>query len=150
VMHRRRILTSALGLMTVAAAVGVSGRTKAETVKTKQKVVYHLSDVEKVTFVLGNIQNHIAGVGGPEYVDIVLVVHGPALKSFHKIMADPDVKQAVDNLKEEGVDLNACANTMKAQHVDEGGLLPGFVKVDQGGVVRIAQLQGDGYVYIRP
>jgi len=39
---------------------------------------------------------------------------------------------------------------MKAQHVDENGLLPGFVKVDQGGVVRIAQLQGDGYVYIRP
>jgi len=186
-MQRRRILTSALGLMSFAAAVGVSTRSKAEPEKAKQKVVYHLSDVEKVTFVLGNIQNHIAGVGGPEYVDIVLVkvvyhlsdvekvtfvlgniqnhiagvggpeyvdivlvVHGPALKSFHKMMADPDVRQAVDNLKEEGVDLNACANTMKAQHVDENGLLPGFVKVDQGGVVRIAQLQGDGYVYIRP
>ncbi len=32
----------------------------------------------------------------------------------------------------------------------EHGLLPGFVKVDQGGVVRIAQLQSEGYVYLRP
>ena len=72
------------------------------------------------------------------------------LKAFHAALADPAVKQAVSNIKEEGVSLDACANTMAAQKVDEKGLLPGFVKVDQGGVVRIAQLQGDGYVYLRP
>ena len=149
-MERRSFFKSVLAMTGLAAAAAGSGAALAATPKSKQKVVYHLSDAEKVPFVLSNIQNHIAGVGGPEYVQIVLVVHGPALKAFHAALADPKVKQTVGNLKEEGVSLDACANTMKAQKVDENGLLPGFVKVDQGGVVRIAQLQGDGYVYLRP
>jgi intracellular sulfur oxidation DsrE/DsrF family protein len=148
-MKRRSFFKSMLA-MTALAAGSAAGGAQAVTLKNKQKVVYHLSDAEKVPFVLSNIQNHIAGVGGPEYVEIVLVVHGPALKAFHAALADPAVAKTVGNLKEEGVSLDACANTMKAQKVDEHGLLPGFVKVDQGGVVRIAQLQGDGYVYLRP
>jgi uncharacterized protein len=148
-MQRRRFFKSVLAITGLATGIAGSAPAWAATPK-KQKVVYHLSDAEKVAFVLSNIQNHIAGVGGPEYVEIVLVVHGPALKSFHQAAADPAVKQAITNLKEEGVSLDACANTMKAQKVDEKGLLPGFAKVDQGGVVRIAQLQGDGYVYLRP
>jgi intracellular sulfur oxidation DsrE/DsrF family protein len=149
-MERRSFFKSVLAMTGLAAGVAGGGTAWAATATKKQKVVYHLSDAEKVPFVLSNIQNHIAGVGGPEYVEIVLVVHGPALKAFHQAVADPAVKQAIGNLKEEGVSLDACANTMKAQKVDEKGLLPGFVKVDQGGVVRIAQLQGDGYVYLRP
>lgn len=148
-MQRRSFFKSMLALTGVAAIMAGGATAQAATAK-KQKVVYHLSDAEKVAFVLSNIQNHIAGVGGPEYVEIVLVVHGPALKAFHAAQADPAVAKTVGNLKEEGVSLDACANTMKAQKVDEKGLLPGFVKVDQGGVVRIAQLQGDGYVYLRP
>jgi uncharacterized protein len=31
-----------------------------------------------------------------------------------------------------------------------GDLLPGFVKADEGGVVRLAELQAEGYVYLRP
>jgi uncharacterized protein len=148
-MQRRSFFKSVLAMTGLAAGIAGGATAWAATAR-KQKVVYHLSDAEKVAFVLSNIQNHIAGVGGPEYVEIVLVVHGPALKAFHKAAADPAVKQAITNLKEEGVSLDACANTMKAQKVDENGLLPGFAKVDQGGVVRIAQLQGDGYVYLRP
>lgn len=149
-MQRRSLFKSVLAVTGLAVATAGSRSALAATPKSKQKVVYHLSDAEKVSFVLSNIQNHIAGVGGPEYVEIVLVVHGPALKAFHTALADPAVKQTVGNLKDEGVALDACANTMAAQKVDEKGLLPGFVKVDQGGVVRIAQLQGDGYVYLRP
>lgn len=148
-MQRRSFFKSILAMSALAAGSVVGGAAQASTAK-KQKVVYHLSDAEKVPFVLSNIQNHIAGVGGPEYVEIALVVHGPALKAFHAAQADPAVAKTVGNLKEEGVTLDACANTMKAQKVDEKGLLPGFVKVDQGGVVRIAQLQGEGYVYLRP
>jgi uncharacterized protein len=149
-MERRNFFKSVLALTGLAAAAAGAGTAQAAIAKNKQKVVYHLSDAEKVPFVLSNIQNHIAGVGGPEYVEIVLVVHGPALKAFHAALAEPAVAKTIGNLKDEGVSLDACANTMKAQKVDEKGLLPGFVKVDQGGVVRIAQLQGDGYVYLRP
>lgn len=114
------------------------------------KVVYHLADLDKVSFVLGNIKNHYEGAGGPSKVKIALVVHGPALKAFQSAAANPIVKQDVDKFRGEGLELNACGNTMKAQKVTVNDLLPGFVAVEQGGVVRIAELQGQGYVYLRP
>jgi intracellular sulfur oxidation DsrE/DsrF family protein len=39
---------------------------------------------------------------------------------------------------------------MKAQHVTLQDLLPGFVEAEKGGVVRIAELQSRGYLYLRP
>lgn len=116
----------------------------------RMKVVYHVSDADKVEFVLSNIRNHIKGVGGPENVEIILVAHGPALKQFHDIEATDKVRETVSTLQHEGVEFDACGNTMRAQGVDLDGLLPGMVKVDQGGVVRIAELQSQGYIYIRP
>ena len=116
----------------------------------KMDVVYHVSEAEKVNFALGNIKNHIKGVGGPENVNIVLVVHGPALKAFHDIEATDQTRALYSALQEQGVEFDACGNTMRAQQVELDGLLPGMVRVDQGGVVRIAELQAQGYLYIRP
>jgi len=53
-------------------------------------------------------------------------------------------------MKKTGLALNACINTMKAQDVTLKDLLPGFVVADKGGVVKLAELQGQGYVYLRP
>jgi hypothetical protein len=52
-----------------------------EEPKEKLKVVYHLSDLDKVSFVLGNIQNHFDGVDGPDHVTIALVIHGGRFSS---------------------------------------------------------------------
>ena len=116
----------------------------------KLKVVYHLSDYDKVGFVLGNIDNHIRGVGGADKVDIVLVVHGPALKAFEKTQAEPRVLERIAGLRKNKVELDACGNTLKAEQLTLADLPEGFVRVDQGGVVRIAELQYEGYLYIRP
>src|SRR5262249_53574870 len=104
----------------------------------------------KVTFVMGNIQNHLDGVGGPENVIIALVVHGPALRAFQSAHANPDISSRVDQLSKDGVELAACGHTMKAQKMTLKDLLPGFVTADKGGVVRIAELQSQGYLYLRP
>ncbi len=116
----------------------------------KQRVVYHVADENKVMFALNNIRNHIKGVGGPENAEIVLVVHGPGLKAFHDIQATEKVKEGVASLQKDGVQFNACGNTMRVQAVETDELIPGFIRVDQGGVVRIAELQQQGYLYIRP
>lgn len=116
----------------------------------KLKVVYHVSEIEKVGFVLGNMANHIKGVGGPENVELVLVAHGPALKAFHEMAASEKISARVAALQGEGVRFEACGNTMNAQAVGLDDLLPDFVRRDEGGVVRIAQLQSQGYLYIRP
>jgi uncharacterized protein len=114
------------------------------------KVVYHLSDLDKVDFVLGNIHNHYAGMGGPGHVKIALVVHGPALKAFHAAAATPDVTKHVGELKDAGLELDACINSMRAQNVTLKDLLPGFIVAEKGGVVRLAELQSQGYAYLRP
>ncbi|CUH75190.1 DsrE family protein [Tropicibacter naphthalenivorans] len=116
----------------------------------KLRVVYHVSEVEKVGFALGNMANHIKGVGGPENVEIVLVAHGPALKAFHEMGANDKIMNRVSSLQGDGVTFEACGNTMNAQSVGLDDLLPGFARRDEGGVVRIADLQSQGYLYIRP
>jgi intracellular sulfur oxidation DsrE/DsrF family protein len=116
----------------------------------KLKVVYHLADLDKVHFVLGNIQNHIDGAGGPDNVTIALVVHGPALRAFHAAQADWDIVHRVGQFSKTGMQLAACANTMIAQNITLKDLLPGFISADKGGVVRLAELQSQGYLYLRP
>ena len=116
----------------------------------KLMVVYQLSEPGKVGFVLNNMRNHIKGVGGPENVELVLVVHGPALKTFHEMESDDKVQRMVTGLQDQGVAFNACGNTMRAMSFQLTDLLPGFTRRDEGGVVRIAELQSKGYLYLRP
>ncbi len=149
---RRGLLSAALASISAALALGAT-RARAEAQSSapdKRKVVYHLADLDKVAFVLGNIQNHFDGMGGPAKVTIALVIHGPALKAFHATSANPDVKQRVAKYAGAGVQLTACGKTMTVQEVTLRDLLPGFVAADEGGVVRIAELQSQGYVYLRP
>ena len=144
-MERRSLLQLACAIMPISVLT-----TRAEAATPDQsKVAYHLSDLDKVDFVLGNIRNHYNGMGGPDKVTIALVVLGPALKAFHANNATPDVTQRTDDMKKTGLALNACINTMKAQDVTLKDLLPGFVVADKGGVVKLAELQGQGYAYLR-
>ncbi|MBR1123079.1 DsrE family protein [Bradyrhizobium lablabi] len=149
-MHRRSLLSGV-----IAAIGGAFGASRANAATEtpaarKLKVVYHLNDLDKVNFVLGNIQNHFDGVGGPGNVTIALVIHGQALKAFHASSANPDITKRVGQFSKAGLELAACGNTMKSQNVTVQDLLPGFVAVEQGGVVRIAELQSQGYLYLRP
>ncbi|MEJ1959683.1 MAG: DsrE family protein [Nitrosomonadales bacterium] len=116
----------------------------------KLKVVYHVSDLEKVPFVLTNIENHIKAVGGPENVEIILVAHGPALQYFQQENNDRPFLERIQSLRNKGIEFDACGNTMRSQQITLKDLPEGFVRVDQGGVVRIAELEHQGYLYIRP
>jgi hypothetical protein len=140
-------MTAAGGLFAVSAK---QAEATAPAMPDKAKVVYHLTDLDKVGFVLGNIKNHYEGVGGPANVTIALVVHGPALKGFHAASASPESVKRLADFSRAGLQLNACGNTMKAQEVTLKDLLPGFVVAETGGVVRIAELQSMGYVYLKP
>jgi uncharacterized protein len=148
-MHRRNMLAAALA--TAGAMISALGATRANAATPDvSNVVYHLDDVDKVDFVLGNIHNHFSGMGGPDKVTIALVVHGPALKAFHAAGASPDMTKHTAELSKSGLQLNACINTMRAQDIALKDLLPGFIVADKGGVVRLAELQSQGYVYLRP
>ena len=149
-MHRRNILAGAFAAAGGLCATVMGGARARAASPDKLKVVYHLCDLDKVAFVLGNVGNHFEGMGGADKVTIALVVHGPALKAFHSKSANAELARRVGEFSMAGLELNACGNTMKAQNVTLKDLLPGFINADRGGVVRIAELQADGYVYLRP
>jgi intracellular sulfur oxidation DsrE/DsrF family protein len=146
-MHRR-------GILGLAAIGGLFAAAKSSPARAAQpdaaKVAYHLSDLDKVSFVLGNIKNHYEGVGGPDNVSITLVVHGPALKAFQSKEANPDMARRLAGFAKDGLGLHACGNTMRGQNIALKDLLPGFVVAERGGVVLLAELQAQGYVYLRP
>ena len=146
-MNRRGMLWAAVSALGAGFA---ASRAHAVETPAKLKVVYHLNDIDRVGFVLGNIQNHYDGVGGPDHVTIALVVHGPALRAFHLASANPDITGRLGHFAKAGLEMAACGNTMKAQNVSLADLQPGFVSAERGGVVRIAELQSQGYVYLRP
>jgi intracellular sulfur oxidation DsrE/DsrF family protein len=152
-MDRRNIFKSALALGAGMFAARAASPTRAESAPSAPavpKVVYHLSDLEKVTFVLGNIRNHIAGMGGRDHVRVALVVHGPALRAFRATTPSLGVKSDVDGIKGDAVELHACRNTMDAQKLTLGDLLHGFAVAEKGAVVKLAELQTQGWAYLRP
>ena len=144
-MNRRNILWTALS--SIGAAL-VASRATAAT--DKPKAVYHLCDLDKVSFVLGTIQNHFDGCGGPDKVTIALVIHGPALRAFNVASADPELTRNITRFSRDGLGLVACGFSMKVQNMTLKDLPPGFVIAEKSGVVRIAELQSQGYSYLRP
>jgi len=114
------------------------------------RVAYHLSDKDKVQFVLGNIENHIKGMGGPGTVRIALVANGPALTAFASRDINPDVERRLRKVADMGLELGACGNTLDATKLTVADPADGFVRVDEGGVVRLAKLQAEGWAYLRP
>ena len=149
-MHRRSILWGAISVFGAALFASRASAATEPAASAKLKVVYHLNDLDKVSFVLGNIQNHLDGVGGPDHVTLALVVHGQALRAFHSAAANPDLAKRVGQFSKAGLELAVCGNTMKSQNVTLKDLLPGFIVAERGGVVRIAELQSQGYLYLRP
>ncbi len=142
-------------LVTVAGVLGVVAAEASHLAEQpkKHKIVYHLDEasIERTKFALGNLENHVKGVGGVANVEAIeLVVHGPALRHFVTAGMDPGVKEALERLQAQGLVLGACGNTMRGLSITLEQLARGATPLPQGGVVRIMELQERGYVYIRP
>ena len=119
----------------------------------KHRILYQLDDpgVDKARFVLNNITNHVKGVGGFGNIEALeLVVFGPALKHFMAKDLDAEVRQALEALQAQGLVFGACGNTMKGMNVTLEQLARGAKALPQGGVVRVMELQEQGFSYIRP
>ena len=128
----------------------------------KQKVVYHVNydNPKKQTGALRNIQNHINAVGA-ENLDLKVVLHGnglsllldpQAMGKFKHANANEQMIARIDNLKNQGVQFNVCANTVRGRKVNVDEDLHDVKKSDivPSGVAELAHLQAQGYTYIKP
>jgi len=114
------------------------------------RIVYHLVDAARAALALGNLRNHIVGAGGPGAAQFACVVLGPALGVFRRGGGDLAAAEDLRDRLADGVVFYACANTLAAQKWTLADLQPGFQLAEKGGVTLIADLQAQGYAYIRP
>jgi intracellular sulfur oxidation DsrE/DsrF family protein len=154
-MDRRNIFKTALMGMGGLLALRTTASTGAEAAAAAApqgvpRVAYHLADIEKAEFVIVSIRHHFEGMGGQDKVKIVLVVHGNALWAFRAETPNFKLKQNVHDMLDAGLELHACAHTMDRMRLRLEDLVPGFAVAEKGGVVKLAELQGEGFAYLRP
>ena len=79
-------------------------------------------------------------------------VYGRELTMVHKASdhGHERISTLVTSLQDSGVAFNARGNTVRAMSLELDELVPGLVRRDEGGVVRIVVLQFKDYAYIRP
>ncbi len=128
-----------------------SSMAMADTEKTK--VLYHVdsNDLATVKYAMALINKHIEAEGGPDKIDIKLVVHGPALPLFEDATVDPDLKAKLKTVIDQGVGAEMCQVSMKLFGTPLEKLVAGFTPTKHPvAVKRIADLQKEGYIYIKP
>ena len=108
-------------------------------------------DPEVAKYALALINKHIDAEGGPDKIDVELVVHGPALELFEKDKMDPEMTKRFDQAIQNGVKAEMCQVSMKFFGKTIDNLAKGFVAtLHPVAVKRIADLQQQGYLYIKP
>jgi intracellular sulfur oxidation DsrE/DsrF family protein len=116
----------------------------------KRKVVLQSSSADPdtqglVLVIAGNLQKHY----GMDNVKIEVVAYGPGLGLLTK--ENPNAKK-VKSLADHNITFSACGGTLAFMEKQTGKrpeLTPGVRVVDDG-VVRIIELQDQGYAYVYP
>ena len=114
----------------------------------KHKVVFQVSagDPKIWNLALNNAKN-VQQELGAKNVDVEIVVYGPGIGM---LKFDSAVANRIDEaVKEDGVKIVACENTMKAQKLTRDDMLASAAYVPAG-VIELMKKQKEGYAYIRP
>jgi intracellular sulfur oxidation DsrE/DsrF family protein len=147
-----RILVIGIFLF-VGALSAQAGSDNHRTPDGKLKVLYHIdtSNVGTAKYAMALINKHIEAEGGMDKIDIKVVVHGPALMLFDKETVDPVLKAKLKKILDIGVEPEMCQVSMKLFNRPLDQLTPGFQPTAHPvAVKRIADLQEQGYLYIKP
>jgi intracellular sulfur oxidation DsrE/DsrF family protein len=149
------ITRSGFARFITAASVLVGASTPAGAAGKAHRVGFHIdvNDPAVMNLLLGNFTNlmeYYAGAGDTAQVEIV--AYGPGL---HILRDDTSpVKERLTALKTRfpSVVYSACHNTMMGMEKTEGHpiVIVPEARVVPAGVVRLVELQEQGYVYIKP
>jgi intracellular sulfur oxidation DsrE/DsrF family protein len=148
-MFRRIAAAAALSIALATSALAADGKTHRIAIQVDQ------NDPAVMNMVLNNATNvieHYRGKG--EDVDVEVVAYGPGM---HMLRADTSqVADRIKHLKEMvfpgKIQFSACNNTKQGMEKAEGhaiSILPEATIVPSG-VVRLIELQEQGWSYVRP
>ena len=144
------------GLLTIAVALTLAVPAVAADGKT-HRIVFQVdqNDPAVMNLTLNNVSNileyyHSKG----EQAEIEVVAYGPGLNMFRDDKSP--VKDRIKSIKSgafpSNVAFSACGNTQKGMEKAEGHPIPIIAEatVVSAGVVRLTELQEQGWSYIRP
>lgn len=117
----------------------------------KQKVVYHVNDIDRAKAAFRNITNHLNAVGDSG-AEIVVVTHSSG--GLAMVDGETDAKgntfdSLIQALANRGVRFQLCNNTIEGLKIDRNAINLN-AEIVPSGVAQLAQLQQEGYVYIKP
>lgn len=116
----------------------------------QDKVVYHISDAQTQALAgLRNIRNHLDMEPDAQ---IIVVAHGAGVDFLMQDAKDKSgepYESLVSALKNRGVRFEVCEVTLKNRNLKKDQFI---MEADftPSGVVRVSQLQHQGYSYIKP
>lgn len=142
---------AALGLLAgpaVASAADSSGSNSHPFAKHHYVIQVSENDPARWTLAMNNAQN-LLNYYGPSDVQVVIVAYGPGLKMLFK---NGKMASRVQSEATEGVEFDACHNTMEnmAKKLGHMPAINSSATVVPAGVVRIGELEGKGFAYIKP
>lgn len=118
-----------------------------------QRVVYHINypDVGRQASVLRNIKNHLNAVGEAN-VEMKVVVHGKGLSLLRTEPGDARLQGLIRDLRRRDVRFLVCKHSLERQSLDYARDMFEVSPSDvvPSGVVALAQLQREGYTYLKP
>ncbi len=111
------------------------------------------NDPQVMNMALNNVSNVISyyeSVG--DTVEVEVVTYGPGLNMLVAGKSPVEDRVSVMALERSNVTFSACGNTHRAMEEKAGKQVPllSEAKVVPSGVVRLIELQEDGYAYVRP
>jgi intracellular sulfur oxidation DsrE/DsrF family protein len=147
-MFRRLAVAVLLSIAFAAPALAADGKTHRIAIQVDQ------NDPQIMNMVLNNATNVIEYYRGKsEDVDVEIVAYGPGM---HMLRADTSpVQDRIKHLKElvsGKIQFSACNNTKQGMEKTEGhaiSIVPEATIVPSG-VVRLMELQEQGWSYVRP
>ena len=143
--YRLVAMLFALGLCFTSVQLSAAEKSFADT-----KVVLQISDNDpfKQTLVL-NVANNLIKHYGPDQVDVEIVAFGPGLRL---LFAENANNGRIQSLADNGVRFAACSNTVRnmSKILGEEPTLNKNAVTVSAGVVRILELEQQGYKLIKP
>ena len=151
--------TSKIHLIMIGLALAIGSATftnSASYAENKEhKLVLHVdeNDPQKMNLALNIIeQSKKEWAKRGDTILVEVVTHGPGLMMLRKDKSPVKKRIGLIAIQQDNVRFSACGNTMKKMANKEGKpieLIPEALKVPAG-VVRIMELQEEGYLYVKP
>ena len=147
-------------LVALVALTGLAFNAQAGTANNgydKQKVVYHINDINKATGALRNAKNHLNALGDKN-IEMVIVTHSSgAFALVDGAMGKKDKKSGkvynfndtIASLANRGVKFTICANTIRGKKIPKEKINE-HAEIVPSGVAQVAHLQQKGYLYVKP